>query len=306
MTDDPLEPALILIIDDNVGMIRLLSSLLSEQGQILFATSGEAGLKIARERRPQLILLDVEMAGMDGYEVCRRIKADPDAGNCALIFVTAHDSMESEVAALEAGAVDFISKPLNPPVVRARVRTHLKLQLHAEAMVRLANRDGLTGLFNRRYFNEMAEKEFQRSRRQALPLALAFVDIDHFKAYNDSYGHQAGDTALVQVAQAICAATRRPGEVMARYGGEEFVALLPHTNADEATRYGEWLVECVRGLQMEHAHAGASGHVSISVGMTAFVPNRDDTLAGMIELADQALYLAKSSGRDRAILKLKL
>jgi len=185
---------LILIIDDDPMAIRLLSNILKEQGTIIFATSGEAGLQLARERRPQLILLDAEMPVMDGYEVCRKLKSDPDAGSASIIFVTANTSMESEIAALDGGAADFIIKPLNAAVALARVRTQLRIQQQAAEMAHLANRDGLTGLFNRRYLDQVLEKEGARHKRQRLPLGLAMIDIDYFKLYNDGYGHQAGDT----------------------------------------------------------------------------------------------------------------
>ena len=149
--------SLILIIDDSVDTIRLLSGMLKDQGQILFATSGAEGIQLAHQRQPQLVLLDVGMPEMDGYEVCRQLKGDLDTQDSAILFVTAQSDMASEIEALDAGAVDFITKPLNPPVVRARVRTHLKLQRTSAELMQLANKDGLTGLFNRRYFDEQLE-----------------------------------------------------------------------------------------------------------------------------------------------------
>ena len=288
----------ILIIDDSVDTIRLLSGMLRDLGQISFATSGEAGLQLACQRPPDLILLDVEMSAMNGYETCRKLKSNPTTQHCAIIFVTANTTAESEVAALEAGAVDYIAKPLNPPVVRARVQTHLRLQLNSTALAKLASKDALTGLYNRRYFDSVAEKELQRHRRQKLPLGIAFIDIDCFKAYNDGYGHQQGDICLRQVANAIDFATRRPDEVVARFGGEEFIVILPYATAEDASAYGEWICRRVSELDIEHAFSHVASHVTISVGATSKVPEEGETMQKFVRAADEALYLAKSSGRN--------
>ncbi|WP_280360034.1 diguanylate cyclase [Pseudomonas sp. BN606] len=293
---------LILIIDDSADTIRLLSGMLKGHGQILFATSGEAGIRLAQAQQPALILLDVEMAGMNGYEVCAALKTDPTTTDCAVIIVTAHTGMGSEIRALEAGAVDFITKPFNPPVVQARVQTHLRLQQHTAMMRQLANRDGLTGLYNRRYFDKALTQEFERHRRQHLSLALALIDIDHFKAYNDHYGHPQGDICLQRVATAISTATRRPGELAARYGGEEFVVILPHSDADDTKRYGERLCEVVRSLQLPHHASATAAMVTISIGSVSMVPSEESTTLQLIALADQALYQAKAAGRNRAIV----
>lgn len=292
----------ILIIDDNVDTIRLLSAMLKDIGQVLFATSGRTGLKIAEERQPQLILLDVEMPDMDGYQVCELLKNSPDASNASIIFVTGRTDNASEIKALDSGAVDFITKPLNPPVVRARVRTHMKLQHQAMALARLANQDGLTGIFNRRYFDEIIAKEFARHKRQKLPLGLALIDIDHFKSYNDNYGHQKGDDCLRGVSAALNAATRRPGEVVARYGGEEFVVVLPYTPADDAAKYGEWICHRIEELKLEHGYSSCNSFVTISVGVSAGIPDDERTVHQLIGFADQALYLAKQEGRNRMVL----
>lgn len=288
----------ILIIDDSVDTIRLLSGMLRDLGQISFATSGEAGLQLATQRPPDLILLDVEMSDMDGYGVCRKLKSNVVTRHCAVIFVTARTTAESEVAALEAGAVDYIAKPLNPPVVRARVQTHLRLQLNSMALVKLASKDALTGLYNRRYFDSLAEKEMHRHRRQKLPLAIVFIDVDCFKAYNDGYGHQQGDICLRQVANAIDFATRRPDEVVARFGGEEFIVILPYTSSEDAIAYGDWICKRVQELAIEHSFSHVAPHVTISVGATSRVPQDGDTMQTFVRAADEALYTAKSAGRN--------
>jgi diguanylate cyclase (GGDEF)-like protein len=289
----------ILIIEDDPATIRMLSAIVQPEGDTLFAMNGEQGLKLVRQRRPTLVLLDVEMAGLDGYEVCRRIKSDPDLGDVAIIFVTASQGMESEIRALEAGAVDFITKPLNPPVVLARVRTHMRLQRHSMAMQELALRDGLTGLFNRRHFLSVSENEMARHRRQELALTFAFIDIDYFKLYNDGNGHQAGDACLIAVARALGSIALRPGECMARYGGEEFVMVIPYSGEKEARTFGEKCCATMRALELPHAHRPGGGRVTVSVGLSSTVPDASTTVAGLLAAADRALYQAKEDGRDR-------
>lgn len=292
----------ILIIDDHADTIHLLSGMLRGQARVLFATNGMAGLEIARAQRPQLILLDVQMKSMDGFEVCRRILADPDLRHCPVIFVTANSGMDSEIACLDAGAVDFITKPLSGPVVQARVRTHLRLQAALAGLETLANKDGLTGLHNRRYFDEQFAQEVARHRRQGAALGVALIDVDHFKLYNDHNGHQQGDECLRAVARALAQCTRRPGEVVARYGGEEFAVLLPNSCEQDLLRYGAWACGQVAGLQLAHAASPVAPHVTISVGLCAMAPATGDSALLQLELADRALYEAKRGGRNRAAL----
>lgn len=296
------QPSTMLIIDDSVTNIRLLTSLLQDKGEVLFATSGEAGLELAKQRKPHLILLDVEMPGMDGYEVCRRLKADPNTVDCTVIFVTAHSSPEHEVRALEAGAVDFIGKPFNPPVVRARVHTQLTMRQQSNLLQQLVRRDGLTGLYNRRYFDEVIDNEWRRHQRKKLSLGLAMIDIDHFKEFNDHYGHLEGDACLQQVANAISSNTRRPGELVARYGGEEFVVILPHIEGDDLPKYGDWLLQKIRASAIPHAFSKVSDTLSISIGMASLVPEVGGKHIDLIALADYALYRAKATGRNRWVM----
>ncbi len=301
MNSAPEEQSRILIIDDNVTSIRLLSAILKDLGRIWFATSGQAGIALAREHQPHVILLDVEMPLMSGYEVCKLLKENSDTRDTSIIFITGQSSIKSEIQALEAGAVDFITKPLNQPVVRARVCTQLNVQRQAEALVRLAKRDGLTGLFNRRHFNETIELEFSRHQRQGHFLGLALIDVDHFKAFNDGYGHLEGDTCLSMVAQTIALATKRPGETVARYGGEEFVAILPHTTLEAVRKYGARLCEKVYDLKIPHQFSSCANVLTVSVGVAAVVPSESSTIRQFINAADQALYRAKDAGRNRVI-----
>jgi diguanylate cyclase (GGDEF)-like protein len=293
---------LILIIEDNPGDLRILGDLIKHLGEVIFATSGESGLFLAQQRKPDLILLDVELPDINGFRICNEIKRHPDTEDTAIIFVTAHNDEATEVAALEAGALDFITKPFVPPVVRARVKTHITLKHQANALQELANRDGLTEVYSRRYFEHQARLEINRHARQCSPLSLVLMDIDDFKAYNDNYGHLQGDHCLKSVAQTLQNNSRRPGEFIARFGGEEFVAVLPNTNQREAQKYGRWICERIVSLALPHAHSRAMGFVSISAGIVTATPDPSTQLDSLIAEADQALYKAKDLGRNRFCL----
>jgi diguanylate cyclase (GGDEF)-like protein len=292
---------LLLLIDDSPQDLRLLGSLIKEQGQILFATSGREGLKLAAERTPDLIMLDVELPDLSGFEVCRELQQNPETRGSSIIFVTSHQSPQHEVAALEAGAVDFISKPFNPPVICARVKIHLTLKRQNKLLQSLVSIDGLTGVFNRRYFDEQSEVEWKRHFRQGHSLGLAMVDVDHFKQFNDRFGHSAGDECLKTLARTFQQSTRRPGEFLARYGGEEFVFVLPHLNQEDILRFGQHLCAEVLALKIPHP-ASSAQFVTISLGAVASVPTPETQLQLLVEQADQALYQAKASGRNRCQL----
>lgn len=293
----------ILIIDDNVDTIRLLSSMISDQGRVIFATEGRNGIVLAKRELPQLILLDVEMSTMDGYEVCRLIRNDPAMDGTAIVFVTARSSTQDEIACLEAGAVDYITKPLNAPLVQARVRTHLRLQHALRTLSSHAKRDGLTGVYNRRYFDELSAVEFGRHKRHSSPLAIALIDVDNFKAYNDTHGHQNGDRCLVEVATAVSSSIKRPGEFVARYGGEEFVVVLPGVQTQALDDIGTLICSAVRKLEIPHGGMPARTNLTVSVGLSVVSGAEDDSLKALIGRADDALYAAKAAGRDRYVVR---
>lgn len=290
---------LILIIDDNPDDLRLLGNLIKGQADIIFATSAEAGLFLAEQRQPDLIITDLFLKSMSGVDVCRRIKNNNLTQDATVIIVTSHNSEQYEVAALDAGAVDFITKPYRAPVVRARVKTHLSLSRHKNLLRVLADKDGLTEMYNRRYFEAQGRTELKRHFRQQQPLTLALVDIDHFKSYNDAYGHIEGDACLREVAQAIVSATRRPGEFVARYGGEEFAVVLPNANEDAAKKYGQWICNQVKGLKIPHEYSSTAAHITISAGLVTIPPRTRCNFEDVLASADSALYLAKKSGRNQ-------
>lgn len=291
-------PMTILLIDDQPDVIKFLSLLLASYGKVAFAKNGTAGVEKAHSLLPDLILLDIQMPGLDGFEVCRQLKASRATASIPILFVTSGNDEMIEVAALEAGAVDFIAKPLRPQIVRARVAAHLALRRQTVNMQKLVDLDGLTRIHNRRYFDGMLDVETSRHRRHGAPLTLAMIDVDHFKRFNDALGHQAGDDCLCAVARALKSATRRPGETLARYGGEEFVSILPGSNESDANRYGAWIIEKVNALKIVHPDSPTSKFVTISVGLIACVPTEHVQPRDLVSAADNALYEAKRAGRN--------
>lgn len=298
--------ASILIVDDDPGSVRVLAGLLGGLGEILVATSGVDALGAIRRDRPDLVLLDAEMPGLSGFEVCRTLKADPELADIPVIFVTANRSSDFEVSGFEHGAADYIGKPVIGPLVRARVMTQLKIKRLTDELRRLATEDPLTGLANRRRFDEALRRDLASAQRSGLPLTLLLIDIDHFKAYNDHFGHPAGDDCLRAVAHAVAAACRRPTDLVARIGGEEFAVLLPQTPAAASMLVAEHLRAAVAALDRVHPSLGECGRVSVSIGgvtlaIEATAGHADAAMASrLISAADVALYRAKQSGRDRA------
>jgi diguanylate cyclase (GGDEF)-like protein len=289
----------LLIVDDQPTNIRVLHELFREDCDVFMATSGEQAISVCQTQLPDLILLDVIMEGMDGHEVCRRLKVDPATQAIPIIFITAQQQESDEVLGLELGAVDFISKPINPTIVRARVRTHLTLKLQNDLLRSMALMDGLTGVANRRKFDEDILAAWRLCFREQKPLSLIMVDVDYFKRYNDRYGHQAGDGCLKSVAQALSETVRRPYDLVARYGGEEFACVLPNTVLSGAVEIAERMQERVRTLGIEHSASDVNRVVTISLGVATLTPTRDLEFQALIEAADKQLYEAKKAGRAR-------
>lgn len=290
----------ILIVDDDPGAIQLLRRMLGRFSQIRYATNGVDALRIARETVPDLVLLDAEMPGMSGFDVCRELKADPVLRDTPVLFVTGHDDLAFETRALTLGAADFITKPLNPVRVNLRVDLHLKLKQHTDLLRKLATTDGLTGLANRRVLDETLALEWRIAVRTGRPLSVLMVDVDYFKNFNDAYGHPAGDACLQSVARALDAVPRRPGDLVGRYGGEEFAVLLPDTSEEGARLLACALCTAVAEVEIPHCGSAVSPHVTVSVGGASRVPGDPSTEPdGLVQAADRALYLAKQLGRDR-------
>ena len=289
----------LLVVDDQPINIQVMHQIFANDFQVFMATSGAQALAICKDNPPDLVLLDIVMPEMDGFEVCEQLKADPATCNIPVIFVTAHTDSAQETRGLDAGAVDFISKPVNPAVVRARVKTHLTLKLQSDVMRKLVFLDGLTGVYNRRYFDQQLAMEMARAVRNQSPLSLIMLDVDFFKRYNDRYGHLAGDDCLRQIAQTLKEGLRRPADLVARYGGEEFACILPETAFDDAMALATELEARVRANHIAHEASDAAKVVTISLGVAGRGGNTSTDANALLALADAQLYQAKHSGRGR-------
>lgn len=290
----------ILIVDDQPVNIQALNSALKPDYKIFFATNGEDALELAKTTNPDLILLDIMMTGMDGYEVCKRLKSDSVLKDIPVIFVTAMSEEANETIGLELGAVDYITKPFNPAIVKLRVKNHLELKRQRDILARLSSIDGLTGIANRRAFDEFFDKQWNLASRTKLHLSIIMVDVDYFKSFNDNYGHIAGDECLKKVAKAINSSLGRSSDMVARYGGEEFVCLLPGTDLTGLELIVEKIRIHIAELKIPHAYSSVSNYVTVSIGATSTIPSQESSSKTFLELADQLLYEAKKEGRNRA------
>ncbi|HEY3383492.1 MAG TPA: diguanylate cyclase [Vicinamibacterales bacterium] len=289
----------ILIVDDSPANLEALHEVLGPDYELLFATSGQEALELAREQVPDLILLDVMMPGMDGYEACRQLKREARTERIPVIFVTAMDHEQDEERGLNVGAIDYLTKPIRACIVRARVRNHLELKRARDLLESLSITDPLTGLANRRQFDAALETEIRRAQRVAERLALLMCDLDSFKPYNDHYGHVAGDRCLQDVAAVFRETFKRAGELPARYGGEEFAVILPGVTPREAWQLGDRIRAAVESRQLPHRASEVSSWVTLSVGVASAIVTPDVTGAWLVHRADQALYTSKKNGRNR-------
>ncbi|HVJ52772.1 MAG TPA: diguanylate cyclase [Aliidongia sp.] len=287
-----------LIADDTPDVIGLLEAVLGKDYEIIVAADGRAAFARAIEQQPDLILLDVMMPGMDGFEVCRRLRVEERTQRIPIIFLTGLHAVEDEQRALELGAIDFISKPIQPSIVRLRVRNHMELKQYRDFLEDLSLADGLTAIGNRRRFDEVLLSEWRRARRTRTVLGLVLLDVDFFKLFNDRYGHAMGDDCLRQVAATIAMLVRRPGDLCARYGGEEFAVILPQTDLSGALTLGDRIRLSVLDLEIPHADSSVCPMVSVSVGAASMRPVGDATPEDLLRLADKRLYEAKSAGRN--------
>jgi len=294
-----LQSSRVLIVDDQPANVHVLADALGSDFELLVAGSAARALELAPSA--DLILLDVLMPELDGLEVCRRLKANEVTRRIPVIFVSALEQTEDQTQGFEAGAVDYIVKPINPAIVRARVRTHLELKAARDLLERLATHDALTGIANRRRFDEALAEEWRRSMRTSHFLTLALADIDHFKAFNDRHGHVGGDTCLRMVAGALQRLSRRPGELVARYGGEEFAFLLPDVDLDGARLFVSRVLGAVAATSVEGL--AGSGTVGVSVGAVTVIPSPLNSLDDALRVADEGLYRAKKTGRHRGVVR---
>ncbi len=294
-----------MIVDDEPSAIQLLQKALTSFRQLQFATNGRDALRLAEADPPDLILLDADMPGENGFQVCTKLKEHEKLGHIPVIFVTSFNDLRFEAQALAVGAADFIPKPISGPRVQLRVQLHLQLKQRIDELHALSTIDGLTGLHNRRQLDHCLEAEWRRARRSQRPLSFLLIDVDFFKPYNDTYGHQAGDSCLREVASLVAGAARRPSDTAARFGGEEFAVVLPETAIDGASKVAQRLRSAVANAHINHGASSVAHHVTVSVGAASCVPDIAAEIGkqgDLIKQADEALYRAKAQGRNRVVV----
>jgi diguanylate cyclase (GGDEF)-like protein len=284
----------ILVVDDDPAIIQVVYKLLGENYKVLMATNSEQAIKVCEKSMPDLVLLDVMMPGISGLETCQVMKNNPRLSNIPVIFMTSLQTQDDENECWQAGGVDFIQKPIKPMTLVNRVKTHIVNKYHADLLIKLAYTDGLTGISNRRYFDKRLEEQFALSKRNKNPLSLLLIDIDHFKNYNDSKGHLAGDDALCEVAKSIENCGQRPSDISARFGGEEFALILPDTNEQGAINVANNILKSIVTLNIDHPNS-IEPYLTVSIGIasTVFESTND-----FIDEADKQLYLSKQNGRN--------
>jgi len=330
----------VLIVDDTPDNLRLLTRLLEDKGyEVRSVLNGTMALTAAQACPPDLILLDICLPDLDGYAIYQALKADERTADIPVIFISAQDDLNSKVKAFEMGGVDYITKPFQSAEVVARVSNQLTLkqlqcqlqhrnsqlasEIHhrqqAELSLRRVNwklrqinqrlrrislQDELTGVANRRCFNRYLQIEWQRCQRDHTPLSLILADVDEFKAYNDTYGHPAGDRCLQHIAQGLKQVVRRPADLVARYGGEEFAIVLPNTKLAGAEQVAESIRRQMKRLSLVHPRSAISRHLTLSLGVATTLPCLGITPDALLSLADLALYEAKDRGKNCIVLKM--
>lgn len=294
----------VLIVDDQMFNILALNNIFKEDCDTFMATSGEQALEQANNILPDIILLDIVMEGMDGFAVCEQLKSNTHTSAIPVIFITSHFDEADEVHGFELGAADFIHKPVNPLITKVRVGNQIALKRQADLLHSIALIDGLTGIANRRQFNQQLALHWMQANREKAAISLLMIDVDYFKLYNDHYGHPKGDECLIRVAHAIKESLQRPYDLVARYGGEEFACILPKTDPEGANYIAKQILESVNSLIIPHENSEISKCVTVSLGGITTVPgmfvNSTDEL---IIASDEQLYNAKQSGRARVCLK---
>ena len=289
----------VLIVDDVPVNLALMSAILENDCRTVCTSDSSQVRPLALEHQPDLILLDIMMPGMNGFDVCELLKAHPSTRAIPVIFLTSLTEEEDEERGLGLGAIDYITKPFSVPVVRARVRNHLELQRQRDLLERLSSIDGLTGISNRRAFDRALGREWLRAQRHGSPLSLLMIDVDLFKQFNDGYGHIAGDDCLKAVARTVAGQAGRSSDLVARYGGEEFACILPDTCRSGAIRVAEKIRAAVIDLRIPHAFSSVAPQVTVSIGGALTRPTTGIDTAELIRRADAQLYDSKNAGRNR-------
>jgi len=291
----------VLVVDDEKTNLTVLNHILSPDYTVFTAKSGSIGLRRAVDDKLDLILLDIIMPDINGFELLLRLKQDHETRDIPVIIITGLSAEGDEEKGLLLGAVDYITKPFKNAIVRARIRTHLQVLRQMRMIERLGMIDTLTNIPNRRSFDDRMEMEWRRAVRNKTEISLLMLDVDKFKVYNDTYGHPQGDVLLKTVAGIFAAAVRRPADIAARVGGEEFCVLLPDTHIDAALKIAETIRAAVEKERVPAGDAGVLTSATVSIGAACFKPTEGDSAAEFVEEADKRLYAAKNSGRNRVV-----
>lgn len=289
----------VLVVDDSLEALNGLCNLLRTDCNALFGFNGLEALALATSESPDLIVLDVAMPGMDGYEVLRRLKEEPTTRDIPVIFLTAPGPNVSELRALELGAIDFVTKPYDPSILKLRMHNQLAYKRSLDMAMAMSMGDALTGIANRRRFDDYLQQEWARAMRHQKPISMILMDIDHFKRFNDKLGHPAGDVCIQKVATTLKSSLKRSMDFVARYGGEEFACILSETEAQGALDVAQRIVANLAAAALPHPDSPVNAFVTLSLGVATMVPGADQLPQDLTHEADRRLYEAKRLGRNR-------
>lgn len=298
--DRTLTDCSVLIVDDQASSRLILETLLDEIVACFSVSSGKEAIEYCKHNKPDLILMDVSMPEMDGHETTALLRQKPSCEHIPIIFVTSSSTEEEESRCWGSGCVDFVVKPVNACTLRNRVKSHLQHKLRSDFLETLIYIDKLTGAYNRHYLDDYLPRLVKDSERNATPLSLVIFDVDHFKLFNDMYGHLDGDSCLWKVSKTIKDALLRPMDKLVRIGGEEFLVILPNTDVEGAVAVAERLLQTVYDLNILHS-SSEYGRITLSAGLAIKTANDDKTIDYVMLEADKNLYAAKTSGRNRLV-----
>jgi diguanylate cyclase (GGDEF)-like protein len=288
----------LLVVDDEIVNLKVLSHILGKEYTIYTAKNGINAIEKAKEYKPDLILLDIVMPEMDGYQALSIIRKDEELKTIPVIFITGLDSDEAEEKGLSLDAADYITKPFRAAIVKLRVLHQIRIVNQLRTIERLSLTDQLTSIPNRRCFDNRLQVEWKQAIREQTPISLLMLDIDDFKNVNDTYGHQQGDIILQMVAKTFPKAFRRPADFAARWGGEEFIVLLPNTRLEGAMEIAEKIRADIEKTEII-CYEGVKIKITVSIGVNSLMPAQNSSLNAFISNADKALYAAKEAGKNK-------
>lgn len=292
----------ILVVDDSPLNTKIMETALIEDYEVLISHNGKEALSICNSNDPpDLILLDVIMPEIDGYEICRRLNRSEKTKDIPVIFLTSLTESKDIEFGLTLGAIDYITKPFSVPIIKAKIKNHLALKYYQDTLKINTDVDQLTQIANRRRFDDTMTKEIKKAKRTGTILSVLLLDIDHFKFYNDTYGHLEGDACLKKVATTLATTLKRPKDLAARWGGEEFTCLLPNTNTEGAQNVAEALRKAIQNLNIPHESSPVNDVVTVSIGVVSSNPIDENSFDNLLKRADEALYQAKETGRNRIV-----